>query len=124
MGNGDDQFLQVAETLASVKDSELAELAYPILESWEPQIGLLGGNKLERIGAWLSGNLLAANERAEKTGRGLIQILNEDRTRGDIALAAIVAAHLTKTFNIESVPVEEVVALSLLILRLYEPPGS
>jgi hypothetical protein len=124
MSDADGRLLQVVQTLAPAQESELAELAYSILDALDPQIGLFAGSKADRIRAWISGQLTAACQRAGNAGAEILRILNDDRTRGDMALAAILAAALPKVLGMESVPVEEIVALSLLIVRLYEPPHT
>jgi hypothetical protein len=124
METADERFLQVAQALSAANENELAELAYSALETSDPQIGLFAGSKLDRIRAWVSGKLVGVSQQAGNAGVEVLRILGEDRTRGDLHLAAILAVHLSKVLGMESLHVEEIVALSLLVVRLYEPPST
>ena len=111
-------FFELSQSLSHASDRELAELAYAALERFDPQTALFSGSKAERIRAWAQTKFLTVCESTGQQGKDLLRTLTDEPTRNDLALAAAVAAMLSKLAGFEGLPIEGIVALSLLVVRL------
>jgi hypothetical protein len=106
----------IAGQLVNCTDAELAETALPALADRLPP-GYGAQLPIDRITEWFKISLKRTLTAAGEHGRAVLDLLNEERVRGDAHLAAILTAHLVHIFSETKVPLEAITALALLLAR-------
>ena len=111
---------RLLKSLNAKKSMELASLAISTVETISPSSGYYSGDRLEKIKFWIKTEFKNTCYKAGEEGKNIINILNNDKTRGDIALASILLSKLPLIFGVPEIPLEKISALALLIIRYWE----